>query len=173
MMRNPFGQTPGIYENQRGAMLRGQYRKSIVDFSPHFVGSYCAQLAAGNFDGEIQFPAVPDLYNHRIGAIAAGQKMSDEFDWFLRGGQAYASYVRSCEVIETLERKSKVCAAFVVRYGMDFVHDDRFDVSEHFAAFRRRQQNVEGFRRGCRSSPNPCRADKRVTTAASAIAAAR
>ena len=49
---------------------------------------------------------------------------------------------------QPFERKRQVRAAFVVRHGVDFIHDHRLNVAQDGAAFFRRQQDVKRLRRG-------------------------
>ena len=77
------------------------------------------------------------------GRAAATQKMRDEFDRFLRGGKTDARQRFAGQMVEAFEREREMGAAFVVGHGVDFVHDDGFDGSEDFAAFRGGQEDVK------------------------------
>ena len=61
MMRSAFGQAARVDENESGAVLGGQSGEAIVDFVPHFVGSDGAELARGDFDGQVEFAPMADL----------------------------------------------------------------------------------------------------------------
>jgi hypothetical protein len=84
MMRDSLRQSPGIYEDQRGAMLFDQLDQTVVDLVPHFVGGDGAELAGRNFDGKIELALVADVDDHRVGPSAAGKEMRDLFNRLLR-----------------------------------------------------------------------------------------
>ena len=44
----------GVDEDESGAVLEGELLEALVDFVPHFVGGDGAELAGGEFDGEIE-----------------------------------------------------------------------------------------------------------------------
>ncbi len=69
-------------------MLLHELRQAIVNFVPHFVRGDGGKFAARHFHGKIDAPLMSDLHDHRIGAAASRQKMRNEFDRLLRGGQA-------------------------------------------------------------------------------------
>ena len=80
--------------------------------------------------------------------VDAGEKVGDEFDRVLRGGEA-DSLRRGAEAgeklagaetvfagdegVEAFERQGEVRAAFVVGYSMDLVDDDGADAAEVLA----------------------------------------
>ena len=51
--RRAFSQTPGVYKNQRRAVLFDQLFKAIVDFAPDFRRHDRFQRRAGNFQRQI------------------------------------------------------------------------------------------------------------------------
>ena len=147
MVRHALRHTARIDKNQRGAMLGGQPSEAIVDFVPHFVGGHGAKLAAGDFHGQIEFTPMADLHDVRRRLLRAGEKIGHEFDGFLRRGETDARQPLARQMVEAFERQRQVRAALVVRDRVDFVHDDRFDGPQDFAASCSSQQNVQGFRR--------------------------
>ena len=148
IVSDAFGQAARIHENQRGAMLLHQLRDARVNLVPHFIRSNRAEFARRHFDGEIDVPALRHFDDHRSGAIAAHQKLSDQLDRLLRGGKADAHGRLRRQRFEPFERERKMRAALVVGDGVNFVHDDRLDGAQNFAALRGREQNVERFGRG-------------------------
>src|SRR5690349_17219038 len=89
-----------------------------------------------------------DVDNLGARPAASGEEVGDEFDGFLRGGEADARKFFAGEMVEALEGESEVSAAFVVGDSVDFVDDYGFDGFENFTAACGGQQNVEGFRSG-------------------------
>ena len=148
MVRHALRQTARVDKNQRGAMLRGQPSEAIVDLVPHFVGGHGAKLAAGDFHSQIEFAPMADLHDVRRRLLRAGEKIGHEFDRFLRRGETNARQPLARQMVEAFERERQVRAALIVGDRVDFVHDDRFDRPQDFAASRRRQQDVQGFRGG-------------------------
>src|SRR5258707_4979366 len=86
------------------------------------------------------------LHNRGIGPIVSSQKMSQELDRFLGRRETDPRQALASQTIETFQRKRQMGTAFVVSYGMDFIHDDRVNGPQDFAALRRSKQDVEGFR---------------------------
>ena len=143
MMGHTLGETAGVYENESGAVLSGQCGNAVVNFVPHFVGRDGTELAARNFDGQIQFPPMADLHDDRIGVSSSTEKLRNKFDGPLRGGKTDAGQRFAGQMIETFEGKSQVRAALVVGHGVDFVDDDGANGFQDFAAFRGGQENVQ------------------------------
>ena len=66
-------------------MLLHERGDALVDLVPHFVGSDGAELAGRHFDGEVEAAALCDLHDDGRGAFAAGEKLADQLNGFLRG----------------------------------------------------------------------------------------
>ena len=90
MMRHSFREAARVYKNERRAMLPNQLGDAVVNLVPHFMRGDRAKFARRNFDGQIERALMPDLHDHRIGTAAAREKMCDQLDWLLRGGEADA-----------------------------------------------------------------------------------
>jgi hypothetical protein len=86
------------------------------------------------------------LHNRGIGPIVSSQKMSHELDRFLGRRETDACQALASQMIEAFQRKRQMGTAFVVSYGMDFIHDDRVNGPQDFAALRRSKEDVERFR---------------------------
>ena len=104
MMRHALGQPARVDKDKRGTMLGGKRRDAIVNLIPHFVRCHGSQLAAGNFDGQIEFAPMADLHNFRGDVVCASQKTGHEFDRLLRCGKANARKAFSGQMIEAFER---------------------------------------------------------------------
>ena len=145
MMRHALGQPARVDKNKRGTMLGGKRRDAIVNLVPHFVRCHGPQLAAGNFDGKIEFAAMADLHDFWGDEVCAGQKIGHEFNGLLSCGKANARKTFAGQMIEAFERERQMCPALVVCNGVDFVHDDGLDGPQDLAAPRGGQQDVERF----------------------------
>ena len=64
------------------------------------------------------------------------------------GGEADALDGSVGQMLQPFEAEGEVDTAFVSGEGVDFVHDDGADGTEHFARFGAGEQQVERFRRG-------------------------
>ncbi len=53
-MGDALDEAAGVDEDESGAMLQGELLEALVDFIPHFIGGDGAELAGGEFDGEIE-----------------------------------------------------------------------------------------------------------------------
>src|SRR5204863_4709853 len=58
MMRHTFRQAARVHKDQCGAMLPCQFLDAVVDFAPHLVGDNWSELAAGDFDRQVQIASV-------------------------------------------------------------------------------------------------------------------
>ncbi len=57
-MRDSFGQPSGVHKDQRRAMLPNQFGDTVIDIRPNRIRGNGAQLVLGDFDRQIQFPAM-------------------------------------------------------------------------------------------------------------------
>ena len=103
---------------------------------------------AWNLDRQIELPSVSNIDDHRIGTAASGEEMCDLFDWLLCGRKAdtHRRAMRPC--FQSLQRQSQVSAALVVGHCVDFIDDDRFDITQDSPALFRSEQNVKRLWRG-------------------------
>src|SRR6202030_2317114 len=107
-----------------------------------------AEFAGGNFDREVKCALMADLDDNGIGTATASEEMVNQFDWFLRGGEADAHWRTIGKRFEPFERKREVRAALIVRDGVNFIDDHSLDGFQNLATFRGGEQNVERFGRG-------------------------
>ena len=130
-------------------MLLGEARELVVKFGPHGRGGDGAELVGGYLDSDVEGAALPDLDDGgpRALGMRAGEEVSDEFDGVLRGGKTDAlrrwvaragarvggeiggevggePVFAAHERYEPFDGEPQMCAALVVRNGMDFVDDD-------------------------------------------------
>src|SRR5882672_3446506 len=71
-------------------MLLGQISQPVINLVPHFVGGDGTNLCCRNLNSEIKFAPVADVDNHRIRTAITGEKVSNFFNWLLRGRKANA-----------------------------------------------------------------------------------
>src|SRR6266852_235594 len=100
MMRHALREPAGVDENERRGMLIGKLGDAVVDLAPHFIGGHRAKLARGNFDGQIHFTAMADLYDGRVVALISRQEMGDSLDRLLRRGETDAHEPPAGEMVE-------------------------------------------------------------------------
>src|SRR5579862_6216596 len=154
-MGHSFREAACVDEHKRGAMLANEIGYAIVNLVPHFMRRNRAKFASGNLNRQIEHALVADLHDHRIGTAAAGEKMRNQLDRFLRGREADAHGRPIGKSFEAFERKREMRAAFVVGDGVNFVDDNGFDGFQDFAAFRGGEQNIERFGRGDENMRRP------------------
>ena len=123
-----------------------------------------AQFFVRYLDAEIERTLLPDAHDgDGVTAAGAGQKLSDERDGVLRGGEPDAlgrlsstanqragrqAVAPADQRFEPLQCEGEVCAAFVVGDGVDLIDDHGVDRAKIVAAFFRSEQDVERLRRG-------------------------
>ena len=103
IMRDAFRQASGVHENQRRAMLPGEFSDAVVNFVPHLVGRDWTQLAARNFDRQIELPLVPDIDDHRRRTPVASQEVCNLFDRPLRSREPDAYRWPMCQGMQTFQ----------------------------------------------------------------------
>ena len=74
MKRHAFRQATRVHKDQRGAMLRCQFRDAVVDFVPHLVCSNGSELATGHLDGQVHLSPETYLRDLRVGTIGTRQE---------------------------------------------------------------------------------------------------
>ena len=99
-----------------------------------------------HFHREIELPFVSDVHNHRRRPAVSGQEVSNFLDWFLGRGKSDAHRGTIRQSLQPLQRERQVRATLVVRYSVDFVHNNGFDIAQNGATLFRSQQNVERLR---------------------------
>ncbi len=56
-----LGETAGVDEDQRRAVLHGQFGEAVVDLAPHFIAGDGAEFRRRDLDGEIELAAMADV----------------------------------------------------------------------------------------------------------------
>src|ERR1700733_12588482 len=148
VVRDPLRQAPGVYKYQRRAMLFDQFHQAVINLVPHFVAGDGAELAGGNFNGQVELSFVADVDDDRIRAAVAGEEMGHFFNRFLGGRKSNAHWPTMGQLFQPLERESQVSATFVIGDGMDFIEDHGLNVEQDGPALLRREQDVERLWRG-------------------------
>ena len=64
-MCQPFGQSPGVHENQRRPVRIDQLDNPRIHLGPLFVHTDRPQVAGRDFDRQIQLPLVTDIQDDR------------------------------------------------------------------------------------------------------------
>src|SRR3954462_12097172 len=118
---NPFRQLASVNKYQCGAVLVDERSDAVVDLVPHLMRCDGPQRNSRNFDREIELAFVTYVDDHRIGTSAAGKKMCNLLDRFLRGGETDAIRRLLGQKLQPLKRDGEVRTAFVVSDGVDLV----------------------------------------------------
>ena len=142
-----FGQSPGVDENQRGAVFAGQLGEAVVNQLPDIVGHHCRQRHWRHFDAEVPWAGVADV-DDLARPTGTDQKPRHGVDGFLCGGQTDAGQRFGAQGLQAFEAQRQVTAAFTGGYGVDFVDDHRARSAEHFAPGLGAEQHVQRFRGG-------------------------
>ena len=90
MMAHALREPPGVNKNQRGTICEHEIGDALVNLFPHLVRSHGPKLAGRNFDRQIQMAPLRNLDDCRTGPLVSGQKMCDQFDGLLCGGETDA-----------------------------------------------------------------------------------
>ncbi|SAK95147.1 hypothetical protein AWB82_06876 [Caballeronia glebae] len=150
MPRRALGHAARVHEDERGAMLPGKLRETVVDALPRVVGHDRFERHRRDVEREIALADVAHV-DDLARLVFTDEKLRDEFDRLLRRRQTNAHRPLSArflaERVEPRERQAQVRAALGPRDRMDFVDDHRSRGREHRAAGIGRQQHVERFRR--------------------------
>ena len=91
VMRHALGHAPGVNEDQSRPVLPNQLRQAMINFFPHFIRHHRFKRRTGEFNRQIQFAAVADVYDFTIriaglvNGLSADQKSSYFFDRLLCG----------------------------------------------------------------------------------------
>ena len=67
MMRHAFGHSARIHKDQSSPMRLNQLRQTMIDFLPNFIRHHRFEWRLGNFDRQIQFPAMADVDDRTFG----------------------------------------------------------------------------------------------------------
>ena len=84
-------------------MRLNQLRQTMIDFLPNFIGHHRFEWRLGNFDRQIQFPAMADVDDRTVGiaglvhGAGANEKTRNFFDRLLRRGQTDSLERLFCE----------------------------------------------------------------------------
>jgi hypothetical protein len=154
-----LGQTPGVDEQQGGAVLSGQFGQAIVDLVPHLVAHHRFQLHGRHLDGQVASAAVADVDDHAVTGrpwwlgcglgqqrqlrlydlgvvrrqrrLTAEQEAGHRLQRLLRGGQADAQQRPAAQGLQPFEAEHQVAAAFAPGDGMDLVDDQAATAGQH------------------------------------------
>ena len=113
----------------------------VVNLAPHFVRGHRPEFAPGHFHGEIQFAAIGNLHNRRLGAIRARQELTHQFDGISRGGKADPRRWLFREPFQPFQRQRQVRAALIVGNRVNLIHNHRLDRFQNFPALRGRKKD--------------------------------
>ena len=137
-----------MFADQLGDALRGE---APIHPEAQIGRQFLHASGDGRFEPDIDLllvAQVDDVARQRLAIAVEAGKVSGHFiHRLLRGREADAGRALSRDVIEACQGERQVCASFVLNQVMDLVDDDRFDGAEEGAASRRREHDVEGFRR--------------------------
>ncbi|VVP47538.1 hypothetical protein PS732_05230 [Pseudomonas fluorescens] len=128
-----LGEAAGVDENQRGAVLAGQFGEAIVDQLPNVVGHDGGQRHRRHLNAQIPWACMADI-NDVAGPIMADEKLRHGFHRFLRGGQADAGQRFGAQCLQSFQAQGQVTATFTGGHGVDFVDDHGARGAEHFAS---------------------------------------
>src|SRR5438132_763732 len=116
-----------------------QFCDAVVDFAPHLVGDNWSELAARDFDRQVQLASVVYLHHCGVGTIGTGQEARNNFDGLLRSRKTDPHRAPIGQIFQSLQGKRQVRAALVISDGVDFVHNNSLDIPQDFAALLRGQ----------------------------------
>src|SRR6478736_842798 len=128
-------------------MFLRQLGNAVIDFIPQIVAGNRAKLLSGDLNRKVHGALVADVYYNRVRPVIPGEEVGHGFNRLLRGGKSDAHRPlrfepaghRFLKGVKPFKRERKVSAAFVVRYGVDFVDDDGVYAGENAAAFLSRE----------------------------------
>ena len=147
LVREPFGEPPGVDEHERGAVLADEHGDAIEDVA-HLLGRRDRfELAFGELQREVEVALVTRVDDHRQLAIAHEQP-ADRFDRPLRGREPDPVRTSVAQRLEPFEGEGQVRAALVAGDGVDLVDDHRLDRAQRVTPLRAGDEEVERLRRG-------------------------
>src|SRR5678815_3840492 len=126
-------------------MFCDQLHEPVVDFAPHFVGGDSAKSACWNLDAEIEQSFMADIYDYRLRSTRARQEMCNFLDRLLRRRQSDPNRCALRENREPLQGQGEMNATLVIRHRMNFIDNDRLNISQDAATPFGRQEEVERF----------------------------
>jgi hypothetical protein len=170
LVRDALDQPARVDEDDRGLVRAHVAGDAVVDVRPQLVRGDRAQLPVGDFDRQVERAAVPHVHDLARAARGPDQQAGHLLDGLLRRREADPLEAPAGERVEALERDGQVEPALVAGHGVDLVHDDRAGAGQEAAAPLRRQQYVEGLRRGDEDVGRP--ADHRLALAGRGVARA-
>src|SRR5258706_2605284 len=147
MMRNALREAARVHKNEGRAILFHEACNARVNFFPHLIGSYRPKFARGNFNSEINLPALRNVHKNGLWPAIAHEELPNELHRLLRRRKANARGRLICESFKAFERKCEVRAAFIVGDRMNFINNHRLDSAKQLAAFSRSEQNIKRLRR--------------------------
>ena len=156
LVGDPLGHAPGVDEHQRGPVAGHVTGDQVQDLGHLPGGGHRAELVVGQFQGEVQLPAVAGIHDRapgrpvRVVAVLAraDQQPGDGLDRPLGGGQAHPLHRLRRDVRQPLQGEGQVRAPLVAGDRVDLVHDHGPDGAQHGPAPLRRHQQVQRLRGG-------------------------
>ena len=151
-----FRKSPRIDEDEGGAVFADQLGNALggeapIDLESQIGRLFRRALRDGWFEPDIDLllvTQVDDVAGQRLAvAVEAGQVHGHFIHRLLCGGQADAGWALLRHMVESSQRKREMGASFVLDQMMDLINDHRFDGAEEGTAARRREHDVERFRR--------------------------
>ncbi len=142
LVREPFGEPPGVDEHEGGAVLSDERGDAVEDVA-HLLGRRDRlELAVGELEREVEVALVAGVDDHRQLAIADEQP-ADGLDRPLRGREPDPVRTGVAQRLEPFEGEGEVRAALVARDGVDLVDDDRLDGAQRLTTLRAGDEEVE------------------------------
>jgi hypothetical protein len=156
LVGDPLGHAAGVDEHQRGPVAGHVARDHVQDLRRLLRRGDRAQLVVGQFQGQVQSPAVAGIHDRaarrpvRVVPVLAraDQQPGDRLDRPLGGGQAHPLHRLPGDVRQPFQGEGQVRAALVPGHRVDLVHDHGAGAAQHGPAPFRGQQQVERLRRG-------------------------
>ena len=156
LVGDPLGHAPGVDEHQRGPVAGHVARDHVQDLRHLLPGGNRTELVVGQFQGEVQPPAVAGIHDRAPGrpvrvvpvGSRADQQPGDGFDRPLGGGQPHPLHRLRRDVRQPLQGSGQVRAPLVPGDHVDLIHDHGPRAAQHRPASLRGQQQVERLRGG-------------------------
>ena len=154
LVGDPLGHAPGVDEHQRGPVAGHVPRDHVQDLRHLLPGGDRAELVVGQFQGEVQLPAVAGIHDRAPGrpvrvvpvGSRADQQPGDGLDRPLGRGQPHPLHRLRRDVRQPLQGQGQVRAPLVPGDRVDLVHDHGPRAAQHGPAPLRGQQQVERLR---------------------------
>ncbi len=145
LCRDALGHLARVHEDERRRVLAHQVRHPGVDLLPLLVGADRGKGGGRDLDPEVEL-AEGARVDERAIPSRADQESAHLLQGLLSRRKPDPLYGASRQRVEPFERQGEVAPPLVPHEGVDFVHDDRRDRSEHRASAVAREQQVERLR---------------------------